>query len=310
MIKYFGVGCALKIFSLSSQTKAMYRFLGNTVGARKRSKSGLPTSYRDRARWILRLFEKYDIAQEGARFLELGTGWVHWESTVLRLFYDARFTLFDVWDNRQFQAFQAYVSEFCDVFDSEVEILPSRHDQAQGLLKTIVSVNSFSQLYDLLGFEYVVEPTGTLQNLDDEAYDACFSYNVFEHIDREIVSDYTKDLYRLLKPGGYSFQAVDISDHLADYDQGVCRKNYLRYSDAVWRLCFENDVQYFNRIQRGEWLSLFGQAGFELLEEDSVFQPIHTRINKEYGNLDRKDIECTMLKIVHRKPLENRVKRP
>lgn len=227
----------------------------------------------------------------------------------LKIILQGKITLFDVWDNRQFQAYKAYVSEFCDVFDKEVEILPSKHDQAWGLLKTIVSVNSFSQLYNLLGFQYVVEPTGTLQNLEDEAYDACFSCNVFEHIDRGIVSEYTKDLYRLLKPGGYSFQAIDISDHLANYDQGVCRKNYLKYSDAVWRLCFENDVQYFNRIQRGEWLSLFSQAGFELLEEDSLFQPIHTRINKKYENLDRKNIECTMLKIVHRKPLGNGVKR-
>jgi len=77
----------------------------------------------------------------------------------------------------------------------------------------------------------------------------------------------------------------------------------LKYSDAVWELCFENDVQYFNRIQRGEWLRLFSQSGFELLEEESLFQPIHARISKKYENVDRKDIECTTLEMVHRKPL-------
>jgi len=98
----------------------------------------------------LSLFEKYDIAQEGARLLELGTGWVHWESTVLRLFYNAKFTLFDVWDNRQLQAFKAYFSELRDVFDNKIEILSSKHEQARGLLDTIVSMNSFTELLEIL----------------------------------------------------------------------------------------------------------------------------------------------------------------
>jgi len=256
----------------------------------------------------LSLFEKYDIAHEGARLLELGTGWVHWESTVSRLFYNAKFTLFDVWDNRQFLAFKAYVSNFRDVFDNDIGIFSPKHNEARKLIETVVSVNSFADLYNLLGFQYVVEPTGTLRNLEHKAYDACFSYNVFEHIDRTIVCEYIKDLYCLLKPGGYSFMAIDISDHLANYDRGVCRKNYLKYSDAVWKLCFQNDIQYFNRIQRGEWLMLFSQSGFELVEEEPVLQPIHARINKKYNNLDREDIDCIALKIVHRRPLENRVK--
>ena len=292
------------MFSLTPQTKKIYRFLGNSVGARRRIKAGLTASYKDRARLILSLFESYNIAQQNGRFLELGTGWVHWESTVLRLFYNAKFILFDVWDNRQFQAFKSYFSEFRDAFNNEMKILPEKHEQARGLLETILSANSFDQVYNLLGFQYVLEPTGSLQDFKDEAFDACFSHGVFEHIDRAIVSEYIKNLYRLLKPGGYSFQLINTSDHLAEYDGSVCRKNYLKYSDVAWDLFFKNDVQYFNRIQRGEWLNLFSQAGFELLGEKSTLYPVHTKINKKYENLDRKDIECTTLEIVHRKPLK------
>jgi hypothetical protein len=277
--------------------------LGNTVGQERRVQAGLPASYKDRARWIVRLFEKYDIPQEGVMFLELGTGWVHWEATVLKLFYNARFTLFDVWDNRQFQAFKAYFSEFREVFDEEFENLSIKHERARALLETIVSVDSFAELYDLLGFQYEIEPTGTICKLEHEAYDACFSYNVFEHIDRAIVSDYIKDLYTLLKPGGYSIMHIDISDHLAHYDRGVCIKHYLKYSDDVWGVFFENDVQYFNRIQRAEWLQLFGQAGFELIEEESLTQPVSVRISAQYQNLNRKELECTGLNLVHRRPI-------
>jgi hypothetical protein len=303
MVKYLAVAFALKLFSLSPGTKKAYRFLGNTVGQERRAQAGLTESYKDRARWIVSLFRKYDIAPQGARFLELGTGWVHWESTVLRLFYDAKFTLFDVWDNRQLKAFKAYFSQFRDIFDNEVEEPPAKHEQARALLEAIISVDSFTELYDLLGFQYVVEPTGVIHKLEHEAYDACFSYNVFEHIDKAILSDYIKDLYALLKPGGYSFMHIDIADHLAYYDGAVSGKHYLKYSDEVWKRFFENDVQYFNRIQRGEWLRLFRQAGFVLLEEESQFQPVPERINEQYQNLEKKDLECTGMDLVHRRPL-------
>lgn len=302
MIRYFMIACALKLFSLSVQTKKLYRFLGNTLGARKRARAGLPKSYIDRAKWILSVFERHKIEHEGIRLLELGTGWVHWESTILRLFYNAQFTLFDVWDNRQLGAFKTYVSELHDLLGREIGVLGLRHGEVRDLLEAIAAVNSFAELYHLLGFEYIVEPTGTLRTLEQGIYDACFSVNVLEHVNRTIAPEYVKDLYSLLKPGGYSFQVIDISDHLANYDRSVCRKNYLKYSDAVWRLCFENSVQYFNRIQRGEWLCLFRQAGFELLEEESLFQPVRVTINKDYKGLDRKDIECVVLKMVHRKP--------
>jgi SAM-dependent methyltransferase len=283
----------------------MYRFLGNSFGQRRRTKDGLPEVYIDRAKWILCLFEKYKIPHDYGKFLELGTGWVQWESAILRLFYNAAFTLYDVWDNRQIQAFKAYISGFRDVFDSEIEISALEKEEALNLLEKILLINSFDQLYNLLGFQYVVDPTGTLCNLEHEAYDVCFSYNVFEHIDKAIIADYIKTLFQLLKPGGYSIVKIELSDHLTQYDRGVNKKNYLKYSDFVWGLFFENKLQYINRIQRGEWLRLFSLAGFELLEEESIFQPIYMRINKKYEKLDHKDIECISLKIVHQKPFTN-----
>ncbi len=306
MIRYFGTAMALKSFSVSSHTKKMYRFLGNSLGAKKRSDTGLSTEYIERAKWILNLFNQFGVSLDNSRFLELGTGWIHWESTILSLFGNSEFTLFDVWDNRQLDAFKSYFSSlntvFEEVFGREESLNPAQYEQARAKLGKIASMNAYAQLYDFLKFNYIVEPSGKLHHLEDDSYEACFSWNVFEHIHESIVSDYIRDLYRALKPGGYSFQAINISDHLADYEEGVCRKNYLKYSDFTWKFCFENDVQYFNRIQASEWLRLFQQAGFELLEKDFLFQPVHCRINKKYENLDRKDIECTMLKVVHRKP--------
>ncbi|HXG00530.1 MAG TPA: hypothetical protein VNL69_07080, partial [Bacteroidota bacterium] len=79
-------------------------------------------------------------------------------------------------------------------------------------------------------------------------------------------------------------------------------KNYLRYSDTVWRLLFQNDVQYFNRIQRSEWRKYFADAKFELVEERS--EPIdlsRQKISRSFAHFDRDDLSCLTLKVVYTK---------
>ena len=61
-----------------------------------------PPYYMERARNIVEQVRRFDLIRPGDRLLEIGSGWVAWESTVLRLFFDVQVTLFDVWDDRQF----------------------------------------------------------------------------------------------------------------------------------------------------------------------------------------------------------------
>ncbi len=88
MIKYAMTATALKLFSISPQTKRMYRLLGNTLGQRMRIQAGLDRYHMDRAKRILELCERHQAIQKGDRLLEIGTGWIHWESMILQLFYD------------------------------------------------------------------------------------------------------------------------------------------------------------------------------------------------------------------------------
>jgi hypothetical protein len=155
----------------------------------------------------------------------------------------------------------------------------------------------------LLGFHYVIQPSGTLDCFPAESFAAVFSHGVLEHVKKDILSDYIQDFGRLLKPGGYSIHIIDMSDHLSYYDRSVSAKNYLRFSDAVWKRYFENEVQYLNRVQRSEWLRLFDGAGLELVEEESLYSDIGTiRVAPRYQNEDRRDLECKVMQVVYRKP--------
>ena len=61
--------------------------------------------------------------------------------------------------------------------------------------------------------------------------------------------------------------------------------------------------RYINRVQRGEWLALFREKGFELVEEEARRIDISgLKLADRYANIERSDLECTVLKLVLRKP--------
>jgi len=94
-----------------------------------------------------------------------------------------------------------------------------------------------------------------------------------------------------LHTGFYSFDDLQRIKTEKEKLEKISRKKVVGVRNHVYRFKIP-----------GTW-RLLSQAGFELQEEASLFEPIHTRIHKQYKNLDRKDIECTTLKIVHRRPL-------
>ncbi len=302
MVRYIAAATALKLFPTSSWMKRLYRLVASAILWRRRVKRWLPAFYVDRARFFLEMVKKHGIIQSGDRLLELGTGWIHWESTVLRLFYDIDVTLFDVWDSRRLGLFKRYFAEFAGVMDDEIDAESEQLEHAHRLLEAVSEAHSFDDLYRLLWFEYVVEPSGTLDYFPDASFDAVFSFAVLEHVRKESLPGYVRDLHRLLKPGGYSIHEIDLKDHLHYCDPGVFPKNYLKYSDRVWEHYFESEFHYVNRVQRSEWLSLFCTAGLELVEELSLSHNLSIQVDEKYKHLDRQDLGCVVLKMIHRKP--------
>lgn len=303
MVKYMMAVTAARFFSMSPQTLRLYRLLGNIILERQRIQSGLPERYVERARLLFELCEKHHAIQDGDKVLEVGTGWVHWEGIIIRLFYDVDLILFDVWDNRLWKTFKQYFEQFEHVIDVELNMTPVQRERAHQILTKLRLANSFEEVYRLLGARYIINPQGTLAEFDNAAFDAIVSSDVLEHVDRNILPQFVRDFYRVLKPNGHCIHQIDIADHFAYFAPGAPRKNYYKYSDKMWNRYFENKVQYFNRVQRPEWSALFEEAGLQVVEENILSEKIDSiKIDEQYRGLSREDLECMTIRVMYRKP--------
>lgn len=299
MLRYLLAAFVFKAFSISNSTKKLYRKIGNTLGQNLREKERID-DYVERGNLFIELLNKFNVINEGNKFLEVGTGWIHWYSIYLRLHYNASITMFDIQDNRQFSALKSLFSKL----KTSIQTDSPHSERIVELLERVLSVNSFEELYALLDLQYVVEKTSCLSQFPDNSFNCVFSFFVLELIPQHNVNEEVKQLYRILKPGGYSIHMMSICDPLSRfYHKHKSPKYYLRYSDRTWKMFFENEISHFNRLQMSDWLSIFNKEGFSFLEKITRSCDIESlKINPRYQHYDKEDLACTILMAVHRKP--------
>ena len=303
MIKYYFVYPVFyKLMSSTLFTRKIYRFLANIVGGYLKTKKQL---FCDQERKIVNLLKQYCNIKKGDRLLELGTGHFHKYSSFIRIFYDVEISLFDVIDNRQFNALRHYLYSLPSLFNDEER---NNKDKSIDILNKISSIHTFDEYYSYMGFNYILNKKVNLNTFSSNRFNIIFSGYVFEHININdlSISNYLKNIYRILKPGGYSVHIIDIGDHLHFLDRkNTHRKEYLRFSDKLWKRYFESDIKYINRIQASEWLHLFENAGFKLIYKSQIDCNIDLlKINDKYKIFTSEDLKCYNFCIIHQKPFK------
>lgn len=301
MFRYYLTGMTLKVFSCCGFSKSMYRIIGNSLGAKKRTNGLLPSYYVYRVKRLVDSISKYKLLDNGGRILEMGTGWMHWEALTARLFFDFEATLFDVWDNRQLPGLKNFLRQL-EPLVNEFNVSAGRKQRAAHLIKYISTVESFDQLYKLLDFTYALDPSGISNNFGSNSFDAIISAGVLEHVKKEQLPQILKNIRNTLKPTGYSIHSINLRDHLQPYSRMASSKQYLKYSEIHWKCWLDNEVQYINRIQRPEWIDSFEKAGLVIVEEECEREKLlPERISKSYISCSQSDLEITWLRMVHTK---------
>lgn len=123
----------------------------------------------------------------------------------------------------------------------------------------------------------------------DEAVDCSCSNEVLEHVPADQLAVLLKGLRAVTK--GITTHSIDYSDHYARSDKSVSRLNFLRYSDKEWRP-FNSGKQYVNRLRHSDYVRMFKEAGFTILEESSVSgePPPDLEIAEQFRRYDPPDL--------------------
>jgi hypothetical protein len=101
----------------------------------------------------------------------------------------------------------------------------------------------------------------------DEKIDCSCSNEVLEHVPPAQLVELLAGLRAVTC--GITTHSIDYSDHYARSDRRISRLNFLRYNDADWAK-YNSGMQYVNRLRHSDYLRLFREAGFTILEESSI----------------------------------------
>jgi SAM-dependent methyltransferase len=106
---------------------------------------------------------------------------------------------------------------------------------------------------------YLTRGLASLRELPPRSVDFVFSNAVYEHIRRAEVTPMTREIARILTPGGVTSHSIDMKDHLGG---GLAN---LRFSDRLWESSWmASSGFYTNRLRSSDFESTFTDAGLEV----------------------------------------------
>ncbi len=162
----------------------------------------------------------------------------------------------------------------------------------------------FKEADDLLNFTYVVDCGGQLSGLPEEGYDLVISSDVGEHLPRGVLDKIVHRSFKVLRPGGWAYHQIVLTDHLGIYAKGIHAKEYLRFSRATYEMRYGNEIQHINLVQIPEWRELFVKTGFEIvaMERIGTCDLSTISVHDDWRWIPIDDLSCTVVQFLLRRP--------
>lgn len=291
-IIYFSKALIFKLFSINNFTSTAYRKLCNFIAPVTKRNLNIDT-WKERGDLLIDIISKYNCLKENDKVFETGTGWFHFYSIYTRIFFNVSITMFDIWDNRQWKVFKSNFKKLkLYSFNSK------NKEKINQFIDVLNMSESYNDLYKKLNLNYFINPNGSISNLESDSFNLVISFHVLEHIPPEYIKDVIKDFYRILKPGSYCIHQIGCDDHLA-HGTSLSPKNYLKYSLKTWSSFFENKVQYTNRIQMQDFIDLFTESGFKLVDKMLEFSDIsNINVDNYFSKYSKENLECSQFTVV------------
>ncbi len=200
--------------------------------------------------------------------LELGTGW---QPVIPILFYLAgcrKIILTDLeylTDETLVRMAARFVASRTAQIAAEIRLTEGEVQQRLDFLGS----GTLEDILERLNMEYRVPFES--RSVASSSIDIIISRTVFEHIRPRTLADILRDFRRILRPKGYMCHVIDMSDHFEHRDKLISRVNFLKFGEFVWTLAGLNPQNYQNRLRHFEFIEMFQNAGFEII--DNIAEP-------------------------------------
>ena len=205
----------------------------------------------------------------GARCLEVGAGW---EPLLPILFSLAGARSVIMTDLNRLCDDQTFDTAMASLRRNEAviaEALPLSLEKLRPLLEWR-SGGSMEEGLRRFGIDYMAPCDCAKLPLPDTSIDIVYSRDALEHIPGPVIDAIFHETRRVLAADGVACHFIDPSDHWEHGDKGISRINFLRYSDALFRLTYVNRLNYHNRLRHSEYVHLLREGGYAIVKEEHV----------------------------------------
>ncbi len=254
------------VAALPVARERVYSLLQQTAGRQKQA-ADPRENFIEFAKVVGRIHE-VGARIEGARIMEVGTGWGLDMPIAMYLSGSAMVQTFDLYpylrpekvaetlttirNNRE--AVRQIFAPFVDAFSLDLR------------LGMICDARTVEELMETANIEYFAPADATNTGLPAESIDIQFSYTVFEHIREAVVEGILREAGRVLRKTGFCFHHIDPSDHFAHDDRSISAVNFLQFSDKQWDHHASNQFAYHNRLRAADFERVFASAGHLMLK--------------------------------------------
>jgi SAM-dependent methyltransferase len=188
------------------------------------------------------------------------------------------------------------ISQFCASGAAEVR---KKHAQ-------LLQASGIDEILRLAQIEYFSPGDARQTGLPANSVDLVYSNSVFEHVPKQAIFEILHESQRILKPGGLALHNIGCNDHYAFFDRSISFVNFLRFSEAEWRL-WNNPIQYQNRLRAPQFLDLAAQAGLKVIYKRTHVRPgcrealAEIPLASEFRQFSPEDLATTTLDFISQK---------
>jgi hypothetical protein len=264
MLRYYTWALGQKALGLTPGGKTFYRAVGRVVKKKNQGRGGqfltaLPVVKKVAA-----------LAPASATIMDVGTGWFHKDAFLLYLAGRGkhRILLFDIADKALLHYIKNYLEDLLTHSKLLAREIGVDEPEIRERLDELLRMPSRQMIYDRCNFEPCITRKTHEPFVPSNSVDCMVSNCTLVHIPPNVLVPELRNLRLMLKDDGFMYHMLGHDDHWAFHDPSVPWPsfNYLRYSDRLWRLFFETNLEYQNRIVKPEWIDIFRGCDLDVVE--------------------------------------------